>query len=293
MSVNVRRFILAIVLTFSLVLALAACQRERPAPEGEEGWTVSPVAGPTLTPGVVVPQPTLETQATTVSVEGIPAATPLPGTLPTAVVPVAPVETPAAVVVPGGAIAAYTIQSGDTLFSVALQFDTDVETLRSLNNLSDDLLQVGQVLQVPAVVTQVVPGTEGSTAGATGTAGTAAGTPAVQVVAGVEYVVQSGDTLSSIGERFGVSWQDIAATNNIAAPTYAIYRGQKLVIPGAQAAPGVPGGATGQIHTVQAGETLYSIAVQYGVTVQAIMEANNLANANLIYRGQELAIPAP
>jgi LysM repeat protein len=238
---------------------------------------------------VVVPQPTLAVQATTVSVEGIPAATPLPGTLPTAVVPAVTVEAPAQVVVPAGTIAAYTVQDGDTLFSIALQFDTDVETLRSLNNLSDDLLQVGQVLQVPATAAQVVPGTDA------GTAGTATGSQPVQVVAGVEYVVQSGDTLSSIGERFGVEWQDIAATNNIAAPAYAIYRGQKLVIPGAQTAPAPagPAGGTGQTHTVQAGETLYSIAVQYGVTVQDIMEANNLANANLIYRGQVLAIPAP
>ena len=289
MNVNVRRSILAITLLVSLALALAACQRERPAPEGEEGWSVSPVVEPTLTPGVVVPQPTLAVQATTISVEGIPAATPLPGTLPTAVVPVVTVEAPGQVVVPAGAIAAYTVQDGDTLFSIALQFDTDVETLRSLNNLSDDLLQVGQVLQVPATAAQVVPGTDA------GTAGTATGSQPVQVVAGVEYVVQAGDTLSSIGERFGVEWQDIAATNNIAAPAYAIYRGQKLVIPGVQAAPASeqPAGGTGQTHTVQAGETLYSIAVQYGVTVQAIMEANNLANANLIYRGQVLAIPAP
>ena len=165
MNVNVRRSILAITLLVSLALALAACQRERPAPEGEEGWTVSPVVEPSLTPGVVVPQPTLAVQATTVSVEGIPAATPLPGTLPTAVVPAVTVEAPAQVVVPAGTIAAYTVQDGDTLFSIALQFDTDVETLRSLNSLSDDLLQVGQVLQVPATAAQVVPGTDAGTAG--------------------------------------------------------------------------------------------------------------------------------
>ncbi len=44
-------------------------------------------------------------------------------------------------------------------------------------------------------------------------------------------------------------------------------------------------------HTVKYGETVYAIARMYGVTPKAIIEANNLANANLIYVGQRLIIP--
>ncbi|MCL1852122.1 MAG: peptidoglycan DD-metalloendopeptidase family protein [Peptococcaceae bacterium] len=47
------------------------------------------------------------------------------------------------------------------------------------------------------------------------------------------YVVVKGDTLSAIGAKFGVKWQNIASTNNIAAPNYVIFPGQKLVIPAA------------------------------------------------------------
>jgi LysM repeat protein len=54
------------------------------------------------------------------------------------------------------------------------------------------------------------------------------------------------------------------------------------------AAPPDQGGST---HVVQAGETLYSIASRYGVTVEAIMAANDLTNANYIYVGQRLIIP--
>jgi len=52
-----------------------------------------------------------------------------------------------------------------------------------------------------------------------------------------------------------------------------------------------PAHAQGQVHVVQRGETLYSIAVRYGTTVQAIANANGLRNASLIYTGQRLAIP--
>jgi LysM repeat protein len=52
-----------------------------------------------------------------------------------------------------------------------------------------------------------------------------------------------------------------------------------------------PAQAQGQVHVVQRGETLYSIAVRYGTSVQAIVNANGLRNASLIYAGQRLTIP--
>ncbi|RME86445.1 MAG: LysM peptidoglycan-binding domain-containing protein [Caldilineae bacterium] len=46
-------------------------------------------------------------------------------------------------------------------------------------------------------------------------------------------------------------------------------------------------------HVVQPGDTLLAIATRYGVSVEAIMKANNLADPNLIYAGQRLLIPLP
>jgi LysM repeat protein len=45
------------------------------------------------------------------------------------------------------------------------------------------------------------------------------------------------------------------------------------------------------VHVVQAGDSLFRIALQYGVTVESIVQANNIVNANLIFVGQELIIP--
>jgi LysM repeat protein len=201
------------------------------------------------------------------------------GTLPTSVAPAAlATPTTAAGITQVGATYGYVVTAGDTLFSIALANNTDVETIRRLNNLPDDTIQVGQVL--------IVPGTGAPTAqpGQDTAAPGAQTTPAPTV----EYTVAAGDNLSSIATQFNVPWQDIAAANNIPAP-YTIYRGQKLVIPGVS--PTAEPTATVTKHVVQAGETLLSIAVQYDTTTQAIMEANNLTDPNYLRVGQELVIP--
>ncbi|MCC6190012.1 MAG: LysM peptidoglycan-binding domain-containing protein [Anaerolineales bacterium] len=107
------------------------------------------------------------------------------------------------------------------------------------------------------------------------------------------YVVQRGDTLFSIATRFGVTVQAIVAANGLANPNL-IFVGQQLTIPtGGGPAPTAPPptSAGGTTYVVQRGDTLFGIAVRFGVTVQAIVAANSLANANLIYAGQRLIIP--
>lgn len=100
------------------------------------------------------------------------------------------------------------------------------------------------------------------------------------------YTVRAGDTLGAIARRFGVTVDDIVAANGLANAD-VIYVGQVLVIP--QQAPQDQGF---KIHTVQAGESLAMIARRYGVTTDAIMQANNLPDLNSISAGQELRIPA-
>ncbi|MFB0535224.1 MAG: LysM peptidoglycan-binding domain-containing protein [Anaerolineae bacterium] len=97
------------------------------------------------------------------------------------------------------------------------------------------------------------------------------------------YTVQLDDTLFSIASRYDTTVQALAQANGIENPDL-IHPGQRLVI--FRALP-----AQEQVHVVQSGETLYHIAWRYGTTVQALVAANNLANSNLIYRGQKLIIP--
>jgi LysM repeat protein len=101
------------------------------------------------------------------------------------------------------------------------------------------------------------------------------------------YVVQPGDTLFKISLKFNVSMQAIVTANGITNPNI-IFAGQRLIIPS--------GGSTGtsgsgQRYTVQRGDTLFVISLRFGVTIQAIMAANGITNANLIFAGQVLTIP--
>ena len=109
------------------------------------------------------------------------------------------------------------------------------------------------------------------------------------------YTVQMGDTLYSIARRFGVSIWQLATTNAI-PNINLIFVGQVLIIPsGVAPAPGpAPAPApTPTRYVVQAGDTLYSIARQFGVNVWELAQFNNLMNPNLIYAGQVLMIPVP
>lgn len=124
----------------------------------------------------------------------------------------------------------------------------------------------------------------------------------VAVVSAATYVVQPGDTLWRISRQFGTTVDAIVQANNIPNPNL-IYVGQVLEIPGVATSPPVvpPGPVTPvpppppppqqQTYVVQPGDTLTAIAARFGTTVQALVQANNIVNPNLIFVGQVLIIP--
>lgn len=120
----------------------------------------------------------------------------------------------------------------------------------------------------------------------------------------VIHTVQAGENLFRIGLRYGVSWIDIMQANSL--PNTTIYAGQQLIIPlhgpaptpppegePAPAPTAAPPPAESTTYVVQRGDILSRIAQRFGVTVSAIVFANNIANPSLIYAGQVLTIPAP
>ena len=105
------------------------------------------------------------------------------------------------------------------------------------------------------------------------------------------YIVQRGDTLSTIAGRLGVSQTALAQANGIRNPDF-IYVGQRLIVPGGAAPAPNPAPAPGSgTYVVQRGDTLASIAARYGVSVAALAQANGLGNLNFIWVGQRLVIP--
>ena len=107
---------------------------------------------------------------------------------------------------------------------------------------------------------------------------------------GGTYVVQPGDTLLSIAARYGVPVSQLAAANGLSWNSW-VYVGQTLVIPSNTGSPGLPNLPNGGVYVVQPGDTLSSIAVRHGTTIDALQKANALTNTNFIYVGQRLIIP--
>ena len=103
---------------------------------------------------------------------------------------------------------------------------------------------------------------------------------------GTTYIVQAGDTLSEIAQRFGTTYQSLAAINNIADPN-RIYPGQEILIDGA--ATEAPA-ASAVYYTIQPGDTLSGIASTYGTTWQRLAEVNGISDPNLIYAGNTIRV---
>ncbi len=101
------------------------------------------------------------------------------------------------------------------------------------------------------------------------------------------HIVGWGETLYSIARRYGTTVSAISAFNGISNPNY-IYVGQRLTIPSGSYTPPAPGGGT---YTVKRGDTLFSIARRYGLSVNQLAQANNIYNPSYIYVGQVLIIP--
>lgn len=106
----------------------------------------------------------------------------------------------------------------------------------------------------------------------------------------VYYTVKRGDTLWDIARRYGTTVSELAEINGIANPNL-IFPGQVLRILENATVPGNEERGTGSItYTVRAGNTLSQIANAYGVTIQHIVEINNIQNPNRIFPGERLRI---
>lgn len=97
----------------------------------------------------------------------------------------------------------------------------------------------------------------------------------------ITYVVQPGDTLSTIADRYGTTVSAIASMNDISDPN-RIYAGTTIRVP--------EDGMTPRYYTVRSGDTLSAIAARYGTTVNALAAQNGISNPDLIYTGQRLRI---
>lgn len=146
----------------------------------------------------------------------------------------------------------YIVQKGDSLWSIANKFNMTVSELKNLNNLTNNLLSIGQVLKIK----------DSSNNGKT------------------TYTVQKGDSLWVIANKYGITTEELKSYNNLTSNLLSI--GQVLKIPQGKT-------STENIYTVKKGDSLWTIANRYNTTVEKIKVLNNLTS-NLLSIGQQLKI---
>lgn len=128
--------------------------------------------------------------------------------------------------VEGGNECTYTVRSGDNLFRIATNNNVSLADLRQANpQLSGDLLQPGQILQIPGCTLGGAPDTA-VTVPDTSPVETNPGVP----IGGSTYTVKPGDTLFTIARQFNTTVAAIVEANNLANPD-RLSVGQQLIIP--------------------------------------------------------------
>ncbi|NLD31442.1 MAG: LysM peptidoglycan-binding domain-containing protein, partial [Trichococcus flocculiformis] len=174
-----------------------------------------------------------------------------------------------------------TVASGDTLWKIANANGLSVAELKTLNNLSSDYIYPGQSLKVTKSVTN------GNNS--TGVTPPTVTKPSVPTVVNKMYTVQKGDTLYKIASDNGVSVAELKAWNNLNTDIIFVNQSLKLAATTSSTQTTAPTTsapeASGNTYTVQKGDTLYSIAKKKGVSLAALIEANDMTS-NVIYVGQ-------
>ena len=151
----------------------------------------------------------------------------------------------------------YIVKKGDSLYSIANKYNTTVEELKRINNLTSNILSIGQVLKLPSDKANNVEKEENT----------------------ISYTVQKGDSLYSIARKYDTTIDRIKDLNNLTTNLLSI--GQVLLIP--------TDTNLETTYTVKKGDSLYSIAKKYNTTVDRLKQLNNLTS-NLLSIGQILIV---
>lgn len=198
--------------------------------------------------------------------------------------------TSAAAKATSSAPAVHVVKQGDTLYDIAQRHGLTVNELKRLNGLGSSRLKIGQKLALTKAAAPPAP----QKAKAAGKP--VAKSPGTQPQAGggKVHVVRSGDTLSAIASRHGLSVATLKKLNGLSGNRLKI--GQHLAL--AEPASTAPARtkhaqpAANEVHVVRKGDTLYGIARRHGMAVDDLKRINDLAGSSLRI-GQRLALASP
>ena len=154
----------------------------------------------------------------------------------------------------------YTVKSGDSLYQIALKYGTTVDKIKKLNNLTNNSLKIGQILQIPEKEQKE------------------------ENITLNTYTVQKGDSLYQIAKKYNTTIDELKKINNLTSNTLSI--GQKIIFPTTSEQEDTEY----DYYTVQKGDSLYQIGIKYNITANELKKLNNISS-DLLSIGQKIKVP--
>ena len=206
----------------------------------------------------------------------------------------------------------YNVQKGDSYWNIAQRFNTSLSSVLEANDASSSSsLMIGQVIKVPSNTYTVQKGdtyyliakkcgislsdllkSNNSDGNSTLYPGDKISIPSADD-GYTSYTVQKGDTYWIISQKYGISLNSLLEANN-ASDGSTLFVGDIVKIPkgntsggGTTTSPSI----TYKTHTVTSGDTLWNIAIKYGIPFQELLDTNSLTESSYIYNGMKLTIP--
>lgn len=235
------------------------------------GWyQFSPAAATPLEPTLTVPVATPSVRATFLAKA---TATPALPSSPTAT-PRSKKSTAAPTATPTSGPVVHVVRSGEMLLAIAADYDTSVEKIMMVNEITDPTtIQIGQQLLIPVTATPTRKETPRPT-------------PTL-----VFHIIEAGDTLLALALKYDTTVEALEAANWISDPS-GLQLGQKLLIPGKDGElPDPILWAPTAVHEVTSGDTILALAEEYGSSVEDILALNPALEPNAMQIGQQIAVP--
>ncbi len=159
----------------------------------------------------------------------------------------------------------YTVQKGDTYYLIAKKCGVSLSSLLSINGAENNsMLYAGQKITIPS--------SDNTTS----------------------YTVQKGDTYWIISQKYGITLSELLAANGVTDDT-SLFIGDIVKIPqrsgNSSGSSSTTPSITYKTHTVVSGDTLWNIAIKYGIPFQELLDTNSLNESSYISSGMKLTIP--
>ena len=152
----------------------------------------------------------------------------------------------------------HIVQSGDSLWSLALKYDTEVKIIKKINYLNSDLLSINDTLLIPLSKSK-----------------------SNNFIPYEMYIVSEGDTLWSIAKEYNIEIRDLSRMNSIDENSY-LQLGQQLSIGNKNIHRNMESKKRTILYSVKQGDNLFKISELFDVSIRSIEEINNFKNTTLM-----------